>query len=86
MDASRDEQLCSCIINLIQLAVSKRCTTTEGLARLSGLSEHTVSNYFRSAMRHFGVETRAEAVIEALARGLITLDTDGEGEGPRPPA
>lgn len=43
------------------------------IGQILGLSEHTVAEHLEAARRRLGVKTRAQAVIEAIARGLITV-------------
>lgn len=43
------------------------------IGRILGLSEHTVAEHLEAARRRLGVKTRSQAVIEAIAKGLITV-------------
>ena len=43
------------------------------IGRIIGISEHTVIEHLDQARRRLGVKTRTQAVIEAVARGIITL-------------
>lgn len=44
------------------------------IARLTGLSAHTVATYVRRVYGKLEVHTRGEAVYEALAAGLVDMD------------
>jgi DNA-binding CsgD family transcriptional regulator len=43
------------------------------IAQILNLSEHTVIEYLEEARKRLGVRTRAQAVIEAISRGLISV-------------
>jgi DNA-binding NarL/FixJ family response regulator len=44
------------------------------IARLTGLSAHTVATYVRRVYGKLEVHSRGEAVYEALASGLVDMD------------
>jgi LuxR family transcriptional regulator, quorum-sensing system regulator BjaR1 len=43
------------------------------IGAILGLSEHTVIEHLEAARRRLGVRTRAQAVIEAISRGVIAV-------------
>jgi LuxR family transcriptional regulator, quorum-sensing system regulator BjaR1 len=43
------------------------------IGEILGLSEHTIAEHIGAARRKLGVRTKTQAVIEAIARGLISL-------------
>ncbi|KAF0181834.1 MAG: transcriptional regulator, LuxR family [Alphaproteobacteria bacterium] len=43
------------------------------IGAILGLSEHTVTEHLEAARKRLGVRTRAQAVIEAISRGLISI-------------
>ena len=48
--------------------------TTKQIAEYLGISEKTVRNHISNAMQKLGVKGRAQAVVELLKLGEITLE------------
>ena len=48
--------------------------STEEISEFLGISEKTVRNHISNAMQKFGVKGRAQAVVELLKLGEISLD------------
>ena len=56
------------------LAALARARTTAQIAEDLVLSQHTVRNHVRSILSKLGAQSKLEAVLTAVRRGLITLD------------
>ena len=56
------------------LAALARARTTAEIAEDLVLSQHTVRNHVRSILSKLGAQSKLEAVLTAVRRGLITLD------------
>lgn len=48
--------------------------STKEIAEFLGISEKTVRNHISNAMQKLGVKGRAQAVVELLKLGEITID------------
>ena len=48
--------------------------STKEIAEFLGISEKTVRNHISNAMQKLGVKGRAQAVVELLKLGSITID------------
>ncbi|WP_334184213.1 response regulator transcription factor [Novosphingobium sp.] len=55
------------------LAEAARGNGNREIARLLGISEETVKDYFRTAYAKLNVSDRTHAVMEALRRGMLTI-------------
>ncbi len=80
------QALCRCVVDMLQTAVTHRRTSTKDLVGLTGLSPHTVDNYFRTAGQVYGVSTRAEVLITALSLGHVRLQPEQDDDAAAPPS
>jgi DNA-binding NarL/FixJ family response regulator len=55
------------------LAEAARGNGNREIARILGISEETVKDYFRTAFVKLNVSDRTHAVMEALRRGMLTI-------------
>jgi DNA-binding CsgD family transcriptional regulator len=66
-------------IELLQVILDGNFPTTAQLARLRGVSPHTIHTELGHIYAKLGVHSRLAAVLEALDRGLIHRQDDGDG-------
>ena len=45
--------------------------SNKAIAKQFGLSEHTIRNQVASVLKHFGAETRTQAVLNAQRSGVL---------------
>ncbi|WP_395396937.1 response regulator transcription factor [Novosphingobium sp. BL-8A] len=55
------------------LAEAARGNSNREIARILGISEETVKDYFKNAFVKLNVSDRTHAVMEALRRGILTI-------------
>ena len=71
MSTTQQPDLPIAVLELLEAAANDCCTRSKPLARGLGRSVHTVDNQFKVAIHFMDVGNRAEAVLRAVADGVI---------------
>ena len=71
MSTAQQPDLPVAVRELLEAAANDCCTRSKPLSTRLGRSAHTVDNQFKAAIQSMDVGNRAEAVLRAVAEGVI---------------